>query len=139
MASQTPPRTGISSEIHYGGLSPAERDVARADFAAVHARLQTPSPHGRRALDMSPEDVMDLVKIPQPPPSRPRPYYYRLGQLGEEIRGDLRRRLDVTRAENRFRESQVRHDPIIEQVPVLRPSVRPPVSRGVLVCRVGVL
>ena len=130
MASQIPPKTGSSSEIYSGGLSPAERDVARADFAAVHARPQTPCPRGRRTLDMSPEEVMDLVKISQLPSSRPRLYYYRPGQLGEEIRGDLRRRLDATRAENRFKKSQVRYDPIIEQISVLRPSVRPPVSRG---------
>ena len=73
---------------------------------------------------------MDLVKISQPPPSHPRPYYYRPGQLGEEIRGDLRRRLDATRVKNRFREAQVQHDPIIAQVPVSRPYVRPPVFRG---------
>ena len=111
-------------------MSPAEQDIARADYAAVHARLQTPSPRGRRALDMSPEEVMDLVQIPKPPPSSPRPYYYRPGQLGEEIRGNLRRRLDATRVENRFRAAQVRHDPIIAHVPVLRPLVRPPVYGG---------
>ena len=43
--------------------------------------------------------------------------------------GDLRRRLDVMRGENHFRESHVRHDPIIAQVPVLSPSVRRPVFR----------
>ena len=128
MASQTPPRTGTSSEPHSGGLSHAERDVARADFATIRARLQTPSPRGRQALDMSPEEVMDLVQISKSPPCHPRPYYYRPGQLGEEIRANMRRRLDTTRAENRFRVVQVRHDPIIPPVPVL--SVRSPVFRG---------
>jgi hypothetical protein len=128
MASQTPPRTSNSSQIHSGGLSVAERDIARADYAAIHARLQTPSPRGHRALDMSPEKVMDLVQISKPPPCHPRPHYYRPSELGEEIRGNLCRRLDTTRVENRFRAAQVRHDPIIPHVPVL--SVRPPVFGG---------
>ena len=100
------------------------------DFVEVRARLQTPSPRGRRALDMFPEEVMDLVKISQPPPFCPRPYYYRHVQLGEEIMGDLRKQLDTMRMENRFRKSQTRQNPIIAHVPILRPNVRPPVSRG---------
>ena len=127
MASQTPPRTGNSSQVHSGGFSPCGARHC-SDYAAVHARLQTPSPRGRQALDMSLEEVMDLVQIPKSLPCHPRPYYYRPGQLGEEIRGNLRRRLDTTRAENRFRVAQVRHDPIILHVPVL--SVRPPVFGG---------
>ena len=139
MASQTPPRIGNSSQVHYGGLSPVEQDIARADYVAVHARLQTPSPRGCRALDMFLEEVMDLVQIPKPPPCRPRPYYYRPGELGVEIGGNLRRRLDTTRVENRFTAAQVRHDSIIAHVLVLRPLVRSPVSGGVLVCKVVVL
>ena len=73
---------------------------------------------------MSLEEVVDLVRIPKPPPSHPRP-----GELGEEIRGDLRRRLDATQVEYRFKFAQVRHDPIIAHVPVLRHVVRPPVPR----------
>ena len=52
MASQTPPKISTSSEIHSEGLYPTEQDVARAGFAAVHARLQTLSLPGCRALDM---------------------------------------------------------------------------------------
>ena len=45
---------------------------------------------------MFPEEVLDLVQIPKPPPSRPKLYYYQPSELREEIRGDMRRQLDAT-------------------------------------------
>jgi hypothetical protein len=84
-----------------------ERDIAQAEYASVRARLQTPSPHGCRALDMSREEVMDSVQIPKSPPSHPRPDNYQLEKLGEEIMGDLCRRYGATRV-NCFRDAQAR-------------------------------
>ena len=52
MMSQIPLRTSISYEIYSSGLSLAERNVARADFTVIHARLWTPSPRGCWALDL---------------------------------------------------------------------------------------
>lgn len=68
MTSETPPKSATSSHIHYGRLFPTERDIAQVNYVVVRATLQTPSPHGCRALDISPKEVVDLVQSPEPLP-----------------------------------------------------------------------
>jgi hypothetical protein len=102
--SSTPPHGNRSSF----NLSPAERIVARSDYVVVQERLMSPVPRGRRALDLSMDEVNALVEGPPRPPSPRRPAtrrhrYLLQGDLRNMQQENVRQRLEERRSQRRVR------------------------------------